>query len=211
MPYWVLTISAKIISCVTVQRMTQSEMATEEYKTQMQLFNKHIKDKLNAKNIDISDQINNIPEWNRLSFNEDDPEFNELFTSTINDESIPEADDAEKVNESENYTTEAFDNYINMEVGLPRGDDDQLYHARVKRRAIGEDGKPIGVATNNPLANSIIYEVEFMDGITEVMTANIIAENILAQVDDKGHRQLMLNKIIDHRIDDTAIMKEDTL
>ena len=32
------------------------------------------------------------------------------------------------------------------------------------------------------------YEVEYLDGTTEVLTANIIAENLIAQVDDQGHR-----------------------
>ena len=38
-----------------------------------------------------------------------------------------------------------------------------------------------------------------MDGTIEVLSANIIAENIIAQVDDSGHRQLMLDEIDDHR------------
>jgi hypothetical protein len=39
--------------------------------------------------------------------------------------------------------------------------------------------------------------------------ANAIAENLLAQVDSEGHRQLMLDEIIDHRVNDTAIKKEN--
>ena len=61
------------------------------------------------------------------------------------------------------------------------------------------DGKPIGIANNNPLLDSRQYEVEYIDGTTEVISANIIAENILSQVDEEGHRQLMIDEIIDHR------------
>ena len=47
-----------------------------------------------------------------------------------------------------------------------------------------------------------------MDGTTEVLTANIIAENLLAQVDDQGHRHLMIDEIEDHRNNSDAITKE---
>ena len=35
---------------------------------------------------------------------------------------------------------------------------------KVKRRAIGPDGKVIGLYDENPIMNFIIYEVEFPDG-----------------------------------------------
>jgi hypothetical protein len=37
------------------------------------------------------------------------------------------------------------------------------------------------------------------------LTANIIAENLIAQVDDEGRRQMMLSKNIDHRVLPDAI------
>ena len=44
-----------------------------------------------------------------------------------------------------------------------------------------------------------------MDGSAEVVPVNVIAENILSQVDEEGNRQLMLDEIIDHRSDESAI------
>ena len=32
-----------------------------------------------------------------------------------------------------------------------------------------------------------VYEVEYPDGITKKLTANIIAENIISQVESEGH------------------------
>jgi hypothetical protein len=50
-----------------------------------------------------------------------------------------------------------------------------------------------------------------MDGETEILTANIIAENSLAQVDEEGHRQMMIAEIEDHRVlDDAVPIKEGT-
>ena len=53
------------------------------------------------------------------------------------------------------------------------------------------------------------YKVESLNGDTEVLTANIIAEDFLAQVDEKGHRQMLLDKIIDHRILKDIILKSE--
>ena len=94
-----------------------------------------------------------------------------------------------------------------MELGIRR-DDEGLHHARVKRRAVDQDGRPIGRPSNNPLLDSRRYEVEYLDGTTEVLTANIIAENLLAQVDDQGHCHLMIDEIEDHRKNSDAIPKE---
>ena len=53
------------------------------------------------------------------------------------------------------------------------------------------------------------YKIEFNDGQVEILPANIIAESILSQVDEDGHKQMMLDKIIDHRSTDQAIKKKD--
>ena len=59
-----------------------------------------------------------------------------------------------------------------MKLGIPRGPDEELQHAQVKRRAVDEHGNPKGVAHDNPLLDTRQYEVEFRDGEIEVMTAN---------------------------------------
>lgn len=69
------------------------------------------------------------------------------------------------------------------------------------------EGMPIGMASDNPLLDSRIYEVEYVDGNVEDLTANIIAENLIAQVDEEGHRQVVLEEIIDHRTTQEAIPK----
>ena len=46
---------------------------------------------------------------------------------------------------------------------------------------------PIRFANENPLMYSTQYEIEFLDRTTEITTANIIVENILAQVEQEGH------------------------
>ena len=98
----------------------------------------------------------------------------------IKDPGLAEVDDR---NASSEYGME--DPYLGMELGIRR-DDEGPHNARMKRRAVDEDGKPIGRPSNNPLLDNRKYEVEYINGTTEVFAANIIAESLLSQADDKG-------------------------
>jgi hypothetical protein len=49
----------------------------------------------------------------------------------------------------------------------------------------------------------------FQDGHVEEYAANIIAENMYAQVDVEGNKFTLLHKIIGHRKDDTALTIND--
>ena len=40
-----------------------------------------------------------------------------------------------------------------------------------------------------------LYEVEYPDGTTEQLAANIIAENILSQVDSEGHHYQVFTEV----------------
>ena len=82
-----------------------------------------------------------------------------------------------------------------MEVGLPRGPDGELENAIVKKRAVDIDYVPIGKANANPIMDTCRYGVEFEDGTIEILPANILAENILSQVDEDGNKQLLFEEI----------------
>ena len=101
------------------------------------------------------------------------------------------------------------DPYIRMEVSLPRGPNGQLEHATVKRGAIDKDGKPYGVALSTPLLDTSTHEIEYLDVKNETLSANIITENILSQVNKEGHRQMMLDEIIDHSTTKNVAKKEN--
>ena len=113
--------------------------------------------------------INEVPQWNRLSIDEYDEEFIKEFRNKVSDDSIPEADT--QCNER--------DNYVNMEVNLPRGKEGEIEYARVKKRALDRDGRPIGKCNKNPILDTRAYEIEYVDGTIEILPVNMIAENIL--------------------------------
>ena len=105
----------------------------------------------------------------------------------ITNEDIPEVDDI--------FDPEYFDNYINTELALDRHDNGTEL-ARVNKRLKDKDGRPIGIAADNPILDTRIYKVEYYDGYKTVMTANAIASNLFSQVDQDGKRFVLFNAII---------------
>jgi hypothetical protein len=125
---------------------------------------------------------------------DEDPAFFAEFTRVIDDATLKHNEDI--VDDIEILP----DNYVGMEMAITRGGEGEMFHANVRtRRVCDEEGKPIGNPQSNPLLDSRRYEVEYADGHTEELTANIIAENLISQVDEEGRRQMMLDSIIDHR------------
>jgi hypothetical protein len=96
-----------------------------------------------------------------------------------------------------------------MELALLQGPGNQPQYGKVTKRLKDKDGRPIGVANDNPLLDTRMYEVEFPSSQTEAFSANIIAENMFAQVDDKGHRNVLMKDIIDHRKNGRAVEADD--
>ena len=205
MSYWILPKSGRPISCSTVQRLSNLERQTETYKAKMNDFQQSVKRKWEAEHAELPVRALNQREGAQhiLDLEREDDEFQEEFNRVISSDDLIDVEDQEPSEFGEH------DAYLNMEIGLPRGDDDGIVHARVKRRAVDEDGKPIGKPSNNPILDSRAYEVEFIDGHTETLTANTIAKNMLAQVDEDGHRSLFIYEIEDFRRNGNALSKDE--
>ena len=65
------------------------------------------------------------------------------------------------------------------------------------------------MANSNQLMDTRQYEVEYEDGGTEILSANLLAENLLAQVDEHGHKHLLIEEITDHCPGGKAVKKQD--
>ena len=59
----------------------------------------------------------------------------------------------------------------------------------------------------NPFLNTLTYHVEFPDGEIKECSANVIAENTHARVDEDAHDMQILDAIVDHRKDSSAVHK----
>jgi hypothetical protein len=75
----------------------------------------------------------------------------------------------------------------------------------VIKRAKGIGGEPVSRAHTNPFFDTREYEVEFTDGTIEQYAVNVIVENTYAQADNEGNMFQLLDEIMDHKKDDTAI------
>ena len=79
----------------------------------------------------------------------------------------------------------SFDKIINTEVMIQNGD--EMAMEKVVRRSLDADGRTTGTYHDNPFLNTVTYNVEFSDGQVKEYGANIIAENMLTQVDLDGY------------------------
>ena len=49
------------------------------------------------------------------------------------------------------------------------------------------NGIPIGTASDNPILDTRLYEVEYVDGHKASLSANVIATNLFYQIDKEGN------------------------
>ena len=102
----------------------------------------------------------------------------------------------------------AFDKIIHAEVIIQNGD--EMAMGKVVRRSHDADGRMTGTCHDNPFLNTIPYDIEFSDGQVKEYGANIIAKNMLTQVDLDGYSLSLMDSIIDHSKDPSqAIPMED--
>jgi hypothetical protein len=121
---------------------------------------------------------------------------------------IPEVEDTVDSNGRLLEQQPMYDRLINAEVQLQLGD--EMCSGKVVRQSLGPDGRTAGMYDDNPMLNSVIYDIEFPDGQTKEYAANTIAENMLTQVDCDGYSTTLMQGIIDFKKDEaTAISKAD--
>ena len=190
MCYHILKPNGRVVQRTTVRALTQTEVESELEKTSRAAFDAQIEAKLgpNAKPSDFTDDgESETPYFEAYSDDSDGTE-----------PTMPEADD---------YDVDTFDKFLGAETLLSSGD--SMLRGIVKSRKRDADGNPVGKANNNPLLDTRLYEVEFPDGDLREYAANVIAESIYSQVDDEGRHVLLMDALVDHIKDDTAIPIDD--
>ena len=83
--------------------------------------------------------------------------------------------------------------------------------AKVLSKSVDENGQVIGAHNDNPLLNTLVYDVKFPDGDVKKYAANLIAENVLSQVDPNGYYTNTMEVILDNKRDGTAVRMADKL
>mgnify|MGYP003321204368 FL=1 len=201
--YWILTESGKVISCSTVQHVIASEQQSPTIKSMIDQFNSNVHSRLD--DISFTDDtiqhsspyIQDIPIEDTAEISKgiipSDKDYGDMVIKDIPQPDTDVAEDYDKLLGAE----------LCMEIG------GEKLTGRVIKRARGADGQLKGKAHKNPLFDSREYLVEFEDGAIREYTTNLIAESIYSQVDDEGQHYTIIDEIIDHKKDNSALEQKD--
>ena len=201
MSYWILTVNCTVITRTTVQRVTSLEMQLDHMKERAQAFDEAVRAKIKDSDHIILEGSKTQPyDWTDHPF-EEDPDFTEEFHEVVSNNELKEAD--------ETFTPNVYDTYLNMELAIPQGDSLEPRLARVTKRLKDANGLPIRLANENPVLDTRMYEVQYLDGEWASLAANNIAKNLFAQIDEDRNRQVLMDEIIGHRSNKHAMKQQD--
>ena len=116
-------------------------------------------------------------------FNEDKVEYTPYEDEDGAPHSIPE-NEASDASGKPLFQQSVTDTLKQAEILLPHGE--ELIAAKVIRRTLDEIGKVTGIHSDNTILNTLRYNLEFPDVIVCPYAANVIADNIYAQVNSEG-------------------------
>ena len=188
--YNILAETAKVVATNTVIAITEEDMRNRDLLRRMTAFDNYIEGK-------IGDGIKKTEE--RFS---GFPDYGDLFDEHPDDQPIVMEKES-LIPEIEQRTQEEHDKHIGAEVLLEVGGEQK--RAVVKARAKDKRGNPIGTQNDNYILDTREYEVLFEDGLSDIYTSNIVMENIYTQIDKEGNMFVLMDEIIDHKKDATAL------
>jgi hypothetical protein len=199
MAQWVLKANGKVVPRRTCRPLTVAETHSDQEKKKRTIFDGLIERRWGTSINPPKPHVDDENEHDEYAEYEDDDEVARI---------IPDIEDSVDANGMLLNQIPAYDKIIHSEVALQLGD--RISTGKVTQRALGPDGKTAGTYDDNPMLNSIVYEVEFPDGQVKEYAANMIAENMLTQVDSDGYSTTILKAIIDYRKDEAvAVSKAD--
>ena len=198
MAQWILKANGCVVPRRTAIPLTTAQQKSETDNNKRALFNKLITKRwgtyISPPSVKIDKTTENILdpyEYPDEPANEM-PEFFELV----------DIDTAQLIDQQP-----AYHRLIHSEVALPQRD--RLRNAKILRHSLDPSGRSVGTYHENPILNTIVYDVEFPDGEVKEYSANVIAENLLSQVDEEGFTMTVFDSILDYNKDDNAITKKD--
>ena len=84
-----------------------------------------------------------------------------------------------------------------------------MQRGKVKEKNLSFDGDIIGTQNENPILNSLTYDVEFEYGEVREHMDNTIGENVLTMADADCHVTMALQAILNHRKYETTCELKD--
>ena len=193
----------KVLSQTTVQQLTAEEPRDPDAQERIRDYNGSLEDVLGSENFGTSLDVYE-------SFMNDDEEG--VAKGGPNKEGYQGPTDSPEIDEiidnsNEERAANSYDQYIGSEVVVPDRKGEKLMGKA--RKGVRYDDTSTGEGNYNAMNYKSLYEVEYTDGTTEQLAANIIAENMMSQVDYEGHHYKVLTEVTDNKKDDSAISKVD--
>jgi hypothetical protein len=123
MCYYILVQNGEVLSRSSVQHMTIVEMMKDDIKNKMESYNDEVNGRLRDEGFECRHEYENA------FYIEDEEE-------------AMEPEEPNEIEEADEYTPEAYNEYVGAQVMIPRPDG--RIQGRITKRAKGEDGNPIG-------------------------------------------------------------------
>lgn len=208
MAYHILTSKGTVLTRSTVHRLSDTEKISDEIKRLKKDFTTSMESVIG--NYSISSINNGVIQMDNGDV------YDGLFEDLPHEAECIDVEydmygdtivNIDNVVESPETPDDIHDKLLGMKLNLPFAGETK--HGTIEARKRNRDGTPIGESNSNPLFDTRVYEVSFGDGNYYDYSANVILENLYAQVDDFGRSASLLSDIIDHRKTEEAISKED--
>lgn len=164
MAQYILTSKATVVPRRTVKRIPTEQLATDQLKRHMKIFDSVIYAKLGD-----------------LLTSREVKEEDLKWTPYKDDEETPRSFPDDDEFPFDFFNVSLTDGLINSEVLVHQGENmDWGKGPKVKAKVVGHltdtNGDIIGQHNEDPSKNTVMYEVEFADGTRKPYTANIIAQ-----------------------------------
>lgn len=198
---WVLQSNGSVVARRTVRPLKPEEIHSSDEQQKRLLFDSLIRQRKPFKDT-LQDIIDSeLGKDSRISSEEED-EWEDLYNDDNDNEEdnfvrpMPDIEDQTNPYGQLINQQPVYDLLLNLDVQMEAGK-----RGKVIKRVTAPDGSQVGVYDNNPALNTIMYEVEFDDGMVQEFGATSIAENILDKVDEDGFSSPMFQAIVDWKKD----------
>ena len=195
MAQWCLKANGHVVPRRTTRPLTSTEMSSETEKRKRKLFTELITSRWGTSASPPPDEPK--PEYDFDAYEDDDE----------SPSPIPAFDDPVDATGKSIDLQPAYDTLIYAELLLPQNGEFQP--VTVTGHTVGPSGRPEGEYNEDPALNSLMYDVRFPDGDVKEYSANVIAENLMNQVDEEGFSLTTIESITAHRTTDEAVTKEN--
>ena len=185
----ILTSKGSVVPRQSLRKLSQDELISESEKEKRSSFTAAVKAKLGDSVTKPSKPM--PPDFIPYSDGNLDPPVDDYEEDHVDEDGISQ------------FEAPVTDYLIHAEVNLPKGE--EMQRAKVISRSKSDDGRILGMYDDNPMLNTLLYDVQFPDGTIKEYAANIIAENMFSQVDADGYSHTILEAIVDHKKDDKAV------